>query len=558
MITNSYKDIHDIDLDEQLEETQKLKQCILEFSTRLQKAQERLLEEDSSKKIKHSLMMTQKVQISRPRRHNSQNPCVESFHSRKPSKISLTNENLEEHVCIPQEMATALSSNVIRSTPKHCRKFSEFHEDPHEKFASLQLPISPSLAYRYFKYLLSPFEQGEVLEYNEIYFLGLSAQKTKSYSVNMNYGYDDERGDYLITTGDHIAYRYEIIKFLGKGSFGQVVQVFDHKSKEHLALKIIRNRPRFHQQAEIEVKVLRSLMENDKSDKFNIVRLKETLTFRSHTCITFEMLGCSLYDLLKSNNFKGLSTRHIRRYSHQILQSLYLLSKLKLIHCDLKPENILISKSTKSSVKVIDFGSSCHRNNRSFTYIQSRFYRAPEVILGLEYGEAIDVWSFGCILVELYTGHPLFPGENEPDLFNCMMEVLGVPPEGFIEGSAKKNMFFNTKNEPRIIPNSKGKKRYPGARNLDEIMNGADMEFIDLVESKGYLDCLQWEPEKRITARNALEHFWFQNRNRGLCTGPTTKGHRYHLSDTQFNHSSYNRIFHPPQSAKFYEKGFAF
>ena len=89
------------------------------------------------------------------------------------------------------------------------------------------------------------------------------------------------------------------------------------------------------------------------------------------------------------------------------------MKEMQIIHCDLKPENIILKEKNKSGIKVIDFGSSCFRSKRIYTYIQSRFYRAPEIILGLPYDHGIDMWSFGCILAELYTGYPLFPGENE-------------------------------------------------------------------------------------------------------------------------------------------------
>ena len=90
----------------------------------------------------------------------------------------------------------------------------------------------------------------------------------------------------------------------------------------------------------------------------------------------------------------------------------------KIIHRDLKPENILIypkGEGGQNGIKVIDFGSSCYEHERIYTYIQSRFYRAPEIILGIPYTMAIDMWSFGCIIAELYTGYPIFPGENEVD-----------------------------------------------------------------------------------------------------------------------------------------------
>lgn len=77
-----------------------------------------------------------------------------------------------------------------------------------------------------------------------------------------------------------------------------------------------------------------------------------------------------------------------------------------------------------------------------YTYIQSRFYRSPEVILGMSYHMAIDMWSLGCIMAELYTGFPIFPGENEQEQLSCIMEILGVPDKEFINRSSRKRLFF--------------------------------------------------------------------------------------------------------------------
>jgi dual specificity tyrosine-phosphorylation-regulated kinase 2/3/4 len=87
-----------------------------------------------------------------------------------------------------------------------------------------------------------------------------------------------------------------------------------------------------------------------------------------------------------------------------LLHALKFLRSERIIHCDLKPENVLLKSPNKSTIRLIDFGSSCFEDERIYTYIQSRFYRSPEVILGLPYDIAIDMWSFGCILSELYTG----------------------------------------------------------------------------------------------------------------------------------------------------------
>ena len=104
-----------------------------------------------------------------------------------------------------------------------------------------------------------------------------------------------------------------------------------------------------------------------------------------------------------------------------------------IVHCDLKPENIIVSDSQKSLIKLIDFGSSCFEKDQIYTYIQSRFYRAPEIMLGIRYTTAIDIWSLGCILAELFTGFPIFPGESEPEQMSLIMEVLGIPPPELIK-----------------------------------------------------------------------------------------------------------------------------
>ena len=125
-------------------------------------------------------------------------------------------------------------------------------------------------------------------------------------------------------------------------------------------------------------------------------------------------------------------------------------------------QNVLLKHPSKSFIKVIDFGSSCMENEKVYTYIQSRFYRSPEVILGklsflcdsllssitnmtplgLAYNTAIDMWSLGCILAELFTGYPLFPGENEQEQLACIMEIQGVPNKYLIEKSTRKKLFF--------------------------------------------------------------------------------------------------------------------
>jgi len=125
------------------------------------------------------------------------------------------------------------------------------------------------------------------------------------------------------------------------------------------------------------------------------------------------------------------------------LDALCVLAEAKIIHCDLKPENILLKSMDSPDIKVIDFGSACHEQQTIYTYIQSRFYRSIEVLLGLPYSSSIDMWSLGCIAVGLFIGLPLFPGTSEYSQVSRIVEMLGLPPAHMLEfGKTSKN-FFN-------------------------------------------------------------------------------------------------------------------
>lgn len=359
---------------------------------------------------------------------------------------------------------------------------------------------------------MSDFEAQEIFNYTEIYYCGQNAKRKHMASVDkpdQNHGFDDERGDYNVVSRDHLAFRYEIVDLLGRGSFGQVLQCLDHKTGKTVAIKLIRNKKRFHHQALVEVRILENLTKWDPDERYNVIKMTESFLFRNHLCIATELLSINLYELIKANQFAGFTTNLIRRFTSQVLQSLSLMKHHRIVHCDLKPENILLCHPRRSGIKVIDFGSSCFENEKVYTYIQSRFYRSPEVILGMSYHTAIDIWSLGCIIAELYTGYPLFPGENEQEQLACIMEILGVPERYLVERSSRKKLFFDSTGQPRPVVNSKGKRRRPASKTLAQALKSDDELFVDFIAK-----CLIWDPERRLKPDAAMRHAWIQQARR--------------------------------------------
>ncbi|XP_032888385.1 dual specificity tyrosine-phosphorylation-regulated kinase 1A isoform X2 [Amblyraja radiata] len=344
-----------------------------------------------------------------------------------------------------------------------------------------------------------------------------------------NDGYDDDNYDYIVKNGEKWMDRYEIDSLIGKGSFGQVVKAYDRVEQEWVAIKIIKNKKAFLNQAQIEVRLLELMNKHDTEMKYYIVHLKRHFMFRNHLCLVFEMLSYNLYDLLRNTNFRGVSLNLTRKFAQQMCTALLFLAtpELSIIHCDLKPENILLCNPKRSAIKIVDFGSSCQLGQRIYQYIQSRFYRSPEVLLGMPYDLAIDMWSLGCILVEMHTGEPLFSGANEVDQMNKIVEVLGIPPSHILDQAPKARKFFEKLSDASwtVKKTKDGKREYkpPGTRKLHSILGVetggpggrragesghtvADyLKFKDLI-----LRMLDYDPKTRIAPYYALQHSFFK------------------------------------------------
>ena len=186
----------------------------------------------------------------------------------------------------------------------------------------------------------------------------------------------------------------------------------------------------------------------------------------------------------------------------QILHGLKFLKKHHIIHCDMKPENILLKSADKSDIEIIDIGSSCFEKEKYYTYIQSRFYRAPEIILGLSYNTSIDMWSFGCILAELFTGKALFPGDSERSQLLLYSECLGLPSKKYINMASRNRSVLEAYCDltPRDNLEKSNQKR-----TLRERLKCEDEIFLDLIKK-----CLEWDPSKRITTEEALNDKWIR------------------------------------------------
>jgi len=408
-----------------------------------------------------------------------------------------------------------LNNTAIREIKKTIQKLKSWRSPNSTSFTNPQapktiqsekpeFPLGPGKALKLFMKKLSDYEKGEILDFRQVYFLGLESKKIKaSPLLKPNFGYDNDKGDYKTVTNDHIAYRYEVLELLGKGSFGQALKCFDHKANEYVCLKIIRNQEKFQYQASVEVKVLQHIKDADPEDTTNLVKMKDYFVFRSHVCLIFELLSMNLYEFIKNTDFRGVSMGLIRRFAIQLLHSLKFIKEQEIIHWDLKPENILLKTPTKSGLKIIDFGSSWFIDEIVYTYIQSRFYRAPEIMLGIPYTASIDMWSFGWIAAELYWGLPLFPGESEKEQMSLLLEILDVPNDQVIAKSPYKHKFFDKENKPYIMDDIKGEKKVCASKPLPLMIECDDENFLDFIER-----WLDWDPETRITPDEALRHIW--------------------------------------------------
>jgi len=262
------------------------------------------------------------------------------------------------------------------------------------------------------------------------------------------------------------------------------------------------------------------LNDDDPDDKYHCVRLRRHFYHKQHLCMVFEPLCMNLREVLKKyGKDVGLHVKAVRSYAHQLFWALKLLKKSSVLHADIKPDNILVNES-RLILKVCDFGSASYSNENDITpYLVSRFYRAPEIILGIPYDFAIDMWSVGCTIYELYTGKILFAGNSNNQMMKYFMELKGKFSNRLIRKGAFKDSHFDSNcnflshEVDKVTERDKIKTMTsikPTRDLLKELIGNQDLppeQYRKVTQLKDLLDkVLTLDPSKRATAKEALSH----------------------------------------------------
>uniref|UniRef100_A0A8C4NR20 Serine/threonine-protein kinase PRP4 homolog n=1 Tax=Dicentrarchus labrax TaxID=13489 RepID=A0A8C4NR20_DICLA len=344
---------------------------------------------------------------------------------------------------------------------------------------------------------------------------------------NLRDNWTDAEGYYRVNIGETLDKRYDVYGYTGQGVFSNVIRARDTaRAGQEVAVKIIRNNELMQKTGLKELEFLKKLNDADPDDKFHCLRLFRHFYHKQHLCLVFEPLSMNLREVLKKyGKDVGLHIKAVRSYSQQLFLALKLLKRCNILHADIKPDNILVNES-KTILKLCDFGSASHVAENDITpYLVSRFYRAPEIIIGKPYDYGIDMWSVGCTLYELYTGKILFPGSSNNHMIKLAMDLKGKMPNKMIRKGLFKDQHFDQNLNFLYIEVDKVTEREKvtvmstinptkdlladmiGGQRLPEDQRKKVMQLKDLLDGTLMLD-----PAKRISINQALQHPFIQEK----------------------------------------------
>ncbi|XP_076014352.1 pre-mRNA processing factor 4Bb [Genypterus blacodes] len=344
---------------------------------------------------------------------------------------------------------------------------------------------------------------------------------------NLRDNWTDAEGYYRVNIGETLDKRYDVYGYTGQGVFSNVIRARDTaRAGQEVAVKIIRNNELMQKTGLKELEFLKKLNDADPDDKFHCLRLFRHFYHKQHLCLVFEPLSMNLREVLKKyGKDVGLHIKAVRSYSQQLFLALKLLKRCNILHADIKPDNILVNES-KTILKLCDFGSAGHVADNDITpYLVSRFYRAPEIIIGKPYDYGIDMWSVGCTLYELYCGKILFPGSSNNHMIKLAMDLKGKMPNKMIRKGLFRDQHFDQNLNFLYIEVDKVTEREKvtvmstinptkdllldmiGGQRLPEDQRKKVMQLKDLLDST-----LMLEPAKRISINQALQHPFIQEK----------------------------------------------
>ncbi|KAG2486140.1 hypothetical protein HYH03_015233 [Edaphochlamys debaryana] len=314
-----------------------------------------------------------------------------------------------------------------------------------------------------------------------------------------------------LTPGKLIAGRYQVLEQVGAAAFSRAVQAYDTLERRLVCLKVVKNDKECMDACLEEVRLLQMINARDPRDEHHIARLYDYFYHLGHLFLVVELLGGNLFDT-QCYDPSYFTPGRMQAIARQVLDGLAFLHSSNVIHADVKPENILVKNYSKCSVKLIDLGCSIYNSEAHMShYVQSRSYRAPEVMLGLPYDGRIDVWSLGCVMAELATGQVLFPNVSEAAMMARMLGMLGeFPPHMLQQGQYAGAFFTRSGHVYERDPNSGlFQLLVPKRTTISARVASSDRGMLHFIRH-----LLVPDPAKRPTAAQALKHPWLQYRYR--------------------------------------------